>query len=101
VPSARKRDNHFSEEIWINPALQYKIPIQNLSEKSWELIIDGAWKIAQAKKANRTISTSSNILDASLPVEDERGSLVETDGYVKNDEIDWEASGCESFYCRL
>jgi hypothetical protein len=100
VPSARKRDNYFSEEMWINTALRYRTAIQNLSEKSWDCIIDGAWKIAQAKKvAGR--ATSSNIFksDDQIPKVDERELLVEGDEDVENDDIDWEA--CESFYCPL
>lgn len=93
--SARKRDNHFSEEMWINTALRYKVAIQNLSDRSWELIIDGAWKIAQEKKASHA-STSSKVLD-SLPLEDDREMLVDGDEDVENDEIDWGA--CESIYC--
>ena len=34
VPSAQKRDNHFSKEMWINTALQYKVAIKRLSDKS-------------------------------------------------------------------
>jgi len=94
VPSPRKCDNHFSEGIWINPALRYKVPIQKLSDKTWEYIIDSAWTIAQAKRGSH--ATSSNILDP-LPSQDERELLVEGDEDVQNDEIDWEA--CESFYC--
>ena len=90
VPSSRKHDNHFSEEMWITPALQYKNAIQKLSDKSWELIIDGAWKIAQTKKAGHATGTSSNNLDV-LPVEDERGLLAEGDEDIEDDEIEWEA----------
>ena len=101
VPSARKRENHFSEEMWNDPALRYKVAIQNLSDKSWELIIDGAWKIAQAKKASRATRTTSglsNIADVlPLPKPDERELLLEGDEDIENEEIDWEA--CKSF-CR-
>jgi len=46
VPSTRKWDNYFSEEMWSDPAVQYQVAIQNLSAKSWDLIIDSAWAIS-------------------------------------------------------
>jgi hypothetical protein len=96
VPSARKRDDYFSEEMWITTALRYKTSIQRLSDKSWNVIIDGAWKIAQTKRAGRT---TLNILDTQMPMVDERELLVEGDEDIEDNEIDWEA--CESFYCPL
>src|ERR1700691_5625927 len=80
VPSARKRDDYFSEEMWITTALRYKTPIQRLSDISWNLIIDGAWKIAQTKRASRMSRTTlTNVLDPQMPSVDERELLVEGD----------------------
>ena len=95
VPSAQKRDNHFSKEMWINTALQYKVAIKRLSDKSQDLIIDSAWKIAQERKAAGR-ATSSNVLDARMLKADERELLIEGDKDIQDDEIDWEA--CESLY---
>jgi hypothetical protein len=96
VPSARKWDNYFSEEMWSDPAARYQKPIQNLSAESWDLIIDGAWNILQEKKASRV---TSNCVDSSMPDADERELLAEGHEVVNDDHIVWE--DCESYYHRL
>jgi hypothetical protein len=90
VPSARKRDNHFSEENWCDAAIRYQGSISNLLGDSWDLINDGAWKIAQARRVRVTSSKSE---DVAMPLADEREMLIEADEVVENDEITWEA--CE------
>ena len=93
--SARKRDNHFSEEMWSDAAIRYQVAIQNLSAKSQDLIIDGAWAISQERKASRV---ASKTVDIKMPEADKRELLVEGDEEVENDEIIWE--GCElSYHC--
>ena len=91
MPSARKRDNYFSEEMWSDSAVRYQKPIQNLSGASWDAIIDGAWKFSQEKKASRI---TSNHVDSNMPNADERELLAEGDEVVKDDNIVWE--DCES-----
>ncbi|KAH9975648.1 hypothetical protein BJV74DRAFT_862376, partial [Russula compacta] len=87
VLSTRKRDNHFSEEMWSEPAIRYQSPIRKLSPESWDLIIDGAWKISQEKKASHV---TSNCVDSKMPEADERELLAEGDEVVENDEIVWD-----------
>ena len=97
VLSARKRDNHFSEEMWSDPAGRYQVAIQNLSAKCWDLIIDGAWKISQERRASRVMS---KCVDTKMPNADERELLVELEGdeVVEDDAIVWD--GCELYYHR-
>ncbi|KAH9960986.1 hypothetical protein BJV74DRAFT_871948 [Russula compacta] len=96
VLSTRKRDNHFSEEMWSEPAIWYQSPIQKLSPESWDLIIDRAWKISQEKKASRV---TSNCVDSKMPKADERELLAEGDEVVENDEIVWDS--CVGFLAIL
>ncbi|KAH9965581.1 hypothetical protein BJV74DRAFT_890219 [Russula compacta] len=93
VLSTRKWDNHFSEEMWSEPTIWYQSPIRKLSPESWDLIIDGAWKISQEKKAGRV---TLNCVDSKMPEADERELLAEGDEVVENDEIVWDS--CEFFY---
>lgn len=93
----RKRDNHFSEENWSEAATRYQSSIQNLLGDSWDLIIDGAWKIAQEKKGGR--AATSNHLDGRMPDVNDRELLVEADEDIENDNIDWES--CEFFYSNV
>jgi hypothetical protein len=86
----RKRDNHFSGEVWNDTASRYSVPIQNLSQESWDLIVDGAWKVSQKRKASHVASTS---VDLDMPEADERELLAEGDEVVEDDVIVWE---CES-----
>jgi hypothetical protein len=99
VLSARKRDNHFSEEMWSDAAVRYQVAIRNLSAKSWDLIIDGAWAISQERKASRVASTSKCV-DTKIPEADERELLVEGDEVVDDDEITWEGCECELYHYR-
>jgi hypothetical protein len=92
--SPRRRDNHFSGEVWNDAAHWYQVGISNLSSDSWDLIIDGSWKISQEKKASRI---PSNSMDPKMPDADERELLAEGDEAVEDDEIVGE---CESFYHR-
>jgi hypothetical protein len=88
--STRRRENHFSDEMWSDEAIHYQVSIESLSETSWELIIDGAWQIAQDKPAGRTagIGRYSGIR---LPELDERELLVEGVEDVEDDEeMDWD-----------
>jgi hypothetical protein len=97
VLSTRKRDNFFSEEMWRNAAFHYGVSVEALSQDSWDLIVDGAWKVAQDRPAGR-ISSSSRPSAAQLPKADERGTLLEeTEGvHVEGDEeVDWDASAVE------
>ena len=93
VPSVRKRDNYFSEEMWSDSAVRYQKPIQNLSAESWDLIIDGAWKISQEKRAARVASIRT---DSTMPNTDERELLAEGDEVIEDDEIVWD--DCELYY---
>lgn len=95
VRSARKRDNHFSEENWSEAAIRYRGSIQNLLGDSWDLIIDGALKIARERKGVHAAPSSHSLND--MPETNDRGLLVEADEVVENDEIEWEE--CESCYC--
>ena len=74
--------------MWNNVALQYQVSIQGLSEESWDLIGDGAWKISQEKKAGRT--ASSSLPDTNMPKVNERELLIEGDEVVENDKITWD-----------
>jgi hypothetical protein len=82
--STRKRDNYFSEEMWSEPAVRYQVAIQNLSAKTWDLIIDGTWGISQEKRATRV---TSKCVDAKMPEVNERELLAEGDEVVRDDEI--------------
>lgn len=94
MPSARKRDNHFSEENWSAAATRYQGSIKNLLGDSWDSINDGAWKIAQVKRGGRiALSNPDGVL---MPETDERELLVEAEEAVENDEIDWEI--CEFLF---
>lgn len=88
--SKRKRDNHFSEEIWSDVAVHYQISIEGLSEDAWDTIIDGAWKIYQEKPAGR--ASSSRVPGGQLtqlPEVNERELLVEgSDGECVEDDED-------------
>ena len=89
--SKRKRDNHFSKEIWSHAGDHYRISVNGLSQDNWDQIIDGAWQIAQAKMSGR--ATSSRLLGTQLPEIDERELLFEAnDGEnVEDDEdMDWD-----------
>ena len=99
MPSVRKHDNHLSEEMWNNVDLQYQVSIQALSEESWDLIVDGAWKISQEKKAGHTASSSPP--DTNMPKVNERELVIEGDEVVENDEeITWD--NCElCYFCLL
>ena len=87
--STRKRDNHFSEEIWSDVALHYQVSIEALSQESWDLIIDGTWQIAQDKPAGRA-SSSRLPGGAQLPEVNERQLLVEDSDPISGDEDDME-----------
>lgn len=95
VLSNKKRDNHFSEENWNVEASRYRIAISGLSDESWELIIDGAWEIAQESRKNRSHNApSSSKFIAEVPEQDERELLVEGGENIEDDGImDWDA--CE------
>jgi hypothetical protein len=99
VPRARKRENHFSEEMWSEAAIRYQTAIQNLSAESWDRIIDGAWKILQDKKASTSRVVSKSV-DAKMPEADQRELLAELEGneVVEDDEIKWDT--CELYYHR-
>ncbi|KAH9986517.1 hypothetical protein BJV77DRAFT_1080564 [Russula vinacea] len=89
VLSTRKCDNHFSEEIWSDVALHYQVSVEALSQESWDLIIDGAWQIAQDKPAGRA-SSSRLPGGAQLPEVNERQLLVEDSDPISGDEDDME-----------
>ena len=94
MPSARKHNNHFSKENWSAAATRYRGSIKNLLGGSWDLINDGAWKIAQVKRGSRiALSNHDSVL---MPETDERELLVKVEEAVKNDEIDWEI--CEFLF---
>ena len=93
VRSSRKRDNHFSEEMRSDAAVRYQAAIRNLSNTSWDLIVDGAWGISQEIKGNRA---TSSCIDAKMPEVDERELLAEGDEVVEDDGILWDE--CEYYY---
>jgi hypothetical protein len=95
VLSDRKRDNHFSEEVWGEMALPYATSIDGLSVNTWDSIVDGAWEIAQEiiRAGSRNASHSQDAAYAPDEVEllVDGGEDVEDDGAV-----DWDAaSQCE------
>ena len=87
--STRKRDNHFSEEIWSDVALHYQVSVEALSQESWDLIIDGAWQIAQDKPVGHA-SSSRLPGGAQMPEVNERQLLVEDSDPISGDKDDME-----------
>jgi hypothetical protein len=80
--------------VWSNAASWYQVAIQKLSQESWDLIVDGSWKISQEKKTASSCSASTSV-DPKMPEANERELLAEGNEVVEDDEIVWD---CESFY---
>jgi hypothetical protein len=87
IPSPRRHDNHFSGDVWDDAAFQYQVPIQNLLQESWDLIIDGTWKLSQQRKPGCVATTP---MDSKMPEVDKRELLAEGNEVVENDEIVWD-----------
>jgi hypothetical protein len=96
VLSDRKRDNHFSEEVWGEMALPYATSIDRLSVNTWDSIVDGAWEIAQ-EMINAGSRSASHSQDHAAYAPDEAELLVDAGEDVEDDgAVDWDAaSQCE------
>jgi hypothetical protein len=98
MTSTRRRDNYFSDEMCSDAALHYRVSVEALSQESWNLVIDGAWEIAQERPVGR-VSSSSRLPVAQLPEADERELLLETTVGVDvedDEEVDWDALSLDS-----
>jgi hypothetical protein len=92
VLSKRKRDNHFSEEVWSSAGDRYRLSVNGLSQDSWDLIIDGAWHVAQEKMSGR--AASNRLSSTQMPEIDERELLFEaehTENVEDDENQDWDS----------
>jgi hypothetical protein len=79
--------------MWNESALRYWVSIAGMLSEMWDLVIHGAWNIAQDKKASHIAVHSFADLDSTMPRADERELLAEGDEVEDDEEVNWDA--CE------